>query len=260
MYTKYTYDETYFETIDTTEKAYFLGFLYADGTNTGVSLQLALMEEDSYILERLKNAIKYTGPLRTYSHKIGKPQTRLEIVRLKLVADIEKLGVRRNKTFNLQFPDFLPEDLIPHFIRGYFDGDGCITKDNRSFTITFTGFIDMLRVVEKHLLQIMVTITKGSYAKRHKEKNDGIYTIYFGTNLSTLMFFNYVYKNADGLFLTRKFFKFENLFKQLDVADYSIGRNKNKKEIMNSNLEKAKILYLEQSDILRKNKGHGENF
>lgn len=38
---------------------------------------------------------------------------------------VEKWGLTQAKTFTINFPDFLPEELIPHFIRGYFDGDGC---------------------------------------------------------------------------------------------------------------------------------------
>jgi intein-encoded DNA endonuclease-like protein len=43
-----------------------------------------------------------------------------------MVADLEKWGCVENKTFKLNFPDFISEELIPHFIRGYFDGDGSV--------------------------------------------------------------------------------------------------------------------------------------
>lgn len=44
---------------------------------------------------------------------------------------LEKWGLTQNKTFTITFPDFLKEDLISHFVRGYFDGDGCACISRR---------------------------------------------------------------------------------------------------------------------------------
>ena len=61
--TKYSYDRNYFEKIDTEDKAYFLGFLYADGFNTKQGFRLQISQKDEDVLLKLKENIKYTGKL-----------------------------------------------------------------------------------------------------------------------------------------------------------------------------------------------------
>lgn len=55
-----------------------------------------------------------------------------------------QIGVNFRKTFDLKMPN-IPDEMIRHFIRGYFDGDGCICKylikgtDNYRFTFEIVG-------------------------------------------------------------------------------------------------------------------------
>ena len=64
---KYNYNENFFEEINTPEKAYFLGLLYADGTNvqlpTTKTMSITLQEQDVSILERFKKALNSEYPL-----------------------------------------------------------------------------------------------------------------------------------------------------------------------------------------------------
>ena len=48
-----------------------------------------------------------------------------------MVNDLINLGCIPNKSLTLTFPDFINDELLPHFIRGYFDGDGCIWNGKR---------------------------------------------------------------------------------------------------------------------------------
>ena len=79
MKRKYDINEDYFNEIDTKEKAYFLGFLYADGYNhkceirkSSSSVNLSLVEQDSYILELLLRQVSSDKPLQ--SIKLSKGQ------------------------------------------------------------------------------------------------------------------------------------------------------------------------------------------
>ena len=134
----YDVDETYFEEINNEEKSYWLGFLYADGyvrmkNNRSGELKLKLKRSDKNHVELFRNCIgsnhKITDGIgkvivsgRTYTSEYSS----LSIYNTKLVKDLIKHGCTNKKTFTITFPE-LREDLIRHFIRGYFDGDGCIS-------------------------------------------------------------------------------------------------------------------------------------
>lgn len=70
---KYTLDENYFETIDTPNKAYILGLLFADGSNnpSKMTVSISLQEEDVQLLEKIRSELKSTKPLEylNYSNK-----------------------------------------------------------------------------------------------------------------------------------------------------------------------------------------------
>lgn len=60
---------------------------------------------------------------------IGKEYSRIQISSKTLTADLLKLGCTPRKSLTLKFPNdgiFKSNDLIRHFIRGYFDGDGSV--------------------------------------------------------------------------------------------------------------------------------------
>jgi hypothetical protein len=125
-------DEHYFDEIDTPNKAYILGFLYADGYNNEVNhtIVLTLHEKDKDILEKIRKELKCEKPLyhiSSVNKHDGKPREleSLILASKHMSETIKKWGLVPNKTFTLEFPKFLSDNLVCHFIRGYFDGDGC---------------------------------------------------------------------------------------------------------------------------------------
>lgn len=68
MKTKYNINKDYFRIIDSNEKPYFLGLMYADGYVSERSIVLSLQEGDKLILEKFKKSIEYNGPIR-FSNK-----------------------------------------------------------------------------------------------------------------------------------------------------------------------------------------------
>ena len=134
---KHFFDMSFFKKIDTEEKAYFLGLLYADGCTAEHSINLAISSRDVELLEKFKKAIKFTGPIEKiivmidYGDKYGIKPTETVKIRLnsmELRQDVINLGCVPRKTFTLSFPSekIVPRFLVRHFIRGYFDGDGCV--------------------------------------------------------------------------------------------------------------------------------------
>lgn len=134
IYRLYNFNEKYFDIIDTQERAYFLGFLYADGYNNIKQgrIQIALQWRDFDILEKLQNNLKSNYIINCNIFN-GFKQCFLSINSRYLSNQLTKLGMLHKKSLILKFPteDQVPKHLIRHFIRGYFDGDGCFGEYTR---------------------------------------------------------------------------------------------------------------------------------
>lgn len=210
----YKYNNNYFDNIDSEDKAYFLGFLYADGnvTNTDKkkSIRLEIHNKDIEVLEKFKEYLNYDKPI--YFYKTG--MCGLEMTGKTIVTSAQKHGLEPRKTFNLNFPDFLEPVLINHFMRGFFDGDGSIylRKDpkikHKVAVISFTSneiFCNKIKEILKNEC--------GAYSKfsiRHKDRNNNIGSLVSGGNLQSQRILDYLYKNAT-IFLSRK----HNLYREL---------------------------------------------
>lgn len=146
--------QDFFKIIDTEEKAYFLGLMASDGSvSSSGRISLSLSEKDSYLIEIFKKIINSDHKLCTNKKKIdnfgysSKPMVSFAFSSQEMSADLALHGVIPNKTYTgLSLPN-IQKDLILHFFRGYFDGDGSISisegvrKDgfkykNSNFSIT----------------------------------------------------------------------------------------------------------------------------
>lgn len=171
---KYYLNQDYFNKIDNQNKAYFLGLMYADGhISNRKYLCINLQEEDRCVLEEFKNCLEYTGPLQLLKAKIKgrKNQYKLCIYSPKLCESIIKLGCEPRKSLILKFPtkDQVPDKLLKHFVRGYFDGDGCIHKNGVGVSLVSTNdFCLGLQDKIKDLLKIDTSfIFKNKYYKNN---------------------------------------------------------------------------------------------
>jgi DNA-binding transcriptional regulator WhiA len=118
-------DSYTFSKVDTEEKAYWLGFLYADGNVYKTSIELSLSLKDVNHLRKFKDFIKWQGEIKI-DNKVGR--CRIIFKDKMMVEDLYKLGCTERKSLTVKFPteEQVPKELQLHFIRGYFDGDGCI--------------------------------------------------------------------------------------------------------------------------------------
>jgi hypothetical protein len=118
---KYECDESFFEKIDSHEKAYWFGFIAADGNIYNQKLQIGLNKKDENHLLKFCQRIKYSGPL--YNDRSMK---KLMICRKKIVKDLKNLGLIENKTYSIDgcIFDKIPSAFEKSAILGYIDGDG----------------------------------------------------------------------------------------------------------------------------------------
>lgn len=120
-------NENYFSKIDTEDKAYFLGLILTDGTVDDKGTRIYLHKRDKYILEIFSEKIGI--------EKIYKDDDTfgVEIYSKKIVSDLKQYGVIKNKTYLLKRIPFenIPQKYLNHFLRGIFDGDGCISYSEK---------------------------------------------------------------------------------------------------------------------------------
>lgn len=208
---KYVLNENYFEKIDTPNKAYWLGFLYADGCimdrvrNGRISyvLELSLSREDISHLEKFKMSLKSNAPIKLKTVKDKYEACRLTICNKKICEDLIKLGCVPRKSLILTFPteEQVPKYLIPHFIRGYLDGDGCVFNNGKNVVVNFVSTFDFLSSIQE-IMYDEFGLTKTSICK----KGNAYQCSWRGKgNLKT--WFDYLYNYDDIIFLQRKFEK-----------------------------------------------------
>lgn len=150
VWRKYHFNEDYFESIDTEEKAYWLGFLYADGyvNSQKTSFELRVKESDYLHLQKFIDCIEGDMPIRPTEKKV-KDKTYLgwsmQANSKKFKDNLIKQGCTENKSLTIKFPteEQVPKHLIHHFIRGYIDGDGTyvlkknVYKGKKKTTISY---------------------------------------------------------------------------------------------------------------------------
>ncbi len=201
-------DINYFDNIDTEEKAYFLGFLYADGNVHGDKnrVSLKLHKKDEEILIAFSKLIYESYTIR----RDGK-YVEFAFYNNKMVQDIIKAGCMPNKTFKIKFPSngIVPNRLLHHFIRGYFDGDGSVgkfysKKDNKR--VNFSNVCGTKHFC-KGLLEILRAFNPFMGGRIDDQSNDNICVLRFSSN-NVLRFYLYLYQDAH-IFLNRKHEKFK---------------------------------------------------
>jgi hypothetical protein len=216
---KYKYNEDFFEEINTEKKAYWLGFLYADGSinknknrngtgTKGGSVELSLKKEDEYHLFNFIQDIEGNIPVK---HKIIKlnenvfEASRIFVNSVKMVEDLISHGCMPNKSLTLKFPTTVPEHLLRHFIRGYIDGDGCIFfhvyDEYDAFFVSMLGTYDFLTELKKYLENNGIKCNNVTKTKSRAFE----LKIYGIDNLVNL--YNFLYDDA-SVFLGRKMDKF----------------------------------------------------
>lgn len=132
----YTYDKTYFKHIDTIEKAYWLGFIMADGCVSArekdgkwLRLSIALQARDIEHLNKFIMNINGDMIPREYEVGLGDKSHKTCSITInsdEMARDLIKQNVCVNKTYDFKTHPKLPNDLFTHYLRGYFDGDGCL--------------------------------------------------------------------------------------------------------------------------------------
>lgn len=206
---KYSFNEYYFDNIDCQEKAYWLGFFAADGYNHQDKgcIEIRLHKQDKEILEKFKTCVGANNPIGLYKGTY----CNLCLHSKHLCEKLAGYGLGQAKTYTLQLPT-LDALLMRHFIRGYFDGDGCFSVIKRNdrknpnskiYQFNITGMENPLSIIQQHLVD-NVGIVKNSLKRR---KSTIAVTIHYSGRNVCKKILDYLYNNAT-IYLQRKYNKY----------------------------------------------------
>lgn len=199
-------NSNFFENIDTDIKAYFLGFMFSDGYIAENAYNeyagLTLQKSDKYILERLTQVLDAHCTLNEYKNSI-----KLTITNLKVVEQLKKLGIQRNKSLNDFNVPNIPEHLKSSFIRGYFDGDGCITIKSTGYSMV--SICSNSEVFLKEVLNILKNNNIDGVVKNEQgSRKNPLYILSLYKFKDRISFRDFIYSNSE-IHLIRKFNKFK---------------------------------------------------
>lgn len=198
---RYQYDKHFFEKINTEEKAYWLGFIYADGcvtNNTTRSLRIELATIDEQHLCKFKNSIQSNN---TIYYRQNRNTCCLTICNKHLVESLENLGCVQNKTHVGSFDFCLDKNLAPHFIRGFLDGDGYIDKKRNRIVFVIKSLL-----ITTQLHEMILNTTDIDFKIR---QDNNYYRLYVENKKDCNTFLNCIYNNAT-IYLDRKYEIYKN--------------------------------------------------
>lgn len=150
---KYSANYDIFEKIDSNEKAYWLGFLAADGCNyqrkQNASIIINIHQKDIEQLKKFKNFCQTEAEIVSYITSVGfsnnTPMCKIVLNSKKMSLDLADKGIVPQKSLILKPPKIEQKYYLP-FILGYFDGDGSIYKTSQynNYSLSFQGTKEIL--------------------------------------------------------------------------------------------------------------------
>lgn len=208
---RYSLNENYFKEVDTERKAYWLGYLYADGfVGDGHFNNIVFVQKitDGYAVEQFAKDIEFTGDLRTTKTSggfEGELQKVLNFSSETMANDLKKLKMETCKSMTMEELPPINKNLMRHFVRGYFDGDGSISmtvrhaytnrKHNYSYRCSMIGTLPFLTKVAD-LLPVRV-----NFVDSHTPEMKYLY-VWHKDDMETM--FHYLYDDAT-FYLERKY-------------------------------------------------------
>ena len=214
----------FFNDVDNEEKAYWLGFLYADGyiDESKNVIELALNERDINHIKKFKNSLESDHKISYRKIRINESEhksVRITFKDKKICDSLIRLGCIQNKSLKLEsLPQLCSLEMYRAFIRGYFDGDGSIYRNKSHMSVSFTsGSLMFLKSIQAFLIDILKI---KSWIKKDVRTN-----AYDLTILSThegYLFLKYIYDNS-VYYLDRKYEQYQLFCRSENILQDSLN-------------------------------------
>jgi hypothetical protein len=209
-----SFNEDYFEIIDSEDKAYWLGFIAADGCvyhrvikkrnglRHNYSLIMSTAELDLEHLTKFCSSIKANFIPKLMNKRVSNPCYQLTFYSKKIFDDLNHKGIVPKKSLILKPPKHVPNKFIKHWIRGYFDGDGSIflTSKSQRYRADILGTFKVLDFIRDNVGNIGTDI-------RCQGK---IFSYRISKQIELKQLRNFMY-NDSTIWLERKRIKFFNM-------------------------------------------------
>lgn len=211
----------YFSEINKPIKAYLLGLIYADGSlvlrkDSGDSLTISQHKKYKAFLKHLSRLFK--GEIYKDGHGRG---LILRFRSKKMAEDIQKYGVVPNKSDKLDFPSFLEEEYVPHFLRGFFDGDGYISDRDSKLYIGICGQSKkLIEGIYNYLNDNIIGGKSGSISYRDKTR---VTQCSWSKPSDTKKIVEYLYQDFDIRYVHPK--KIQSAVKYSDIVKDRVNKN-----------------------------------
>lgn len=208
----------YFEVIDTEHKAYWLGFIVADGCITRTDtkyppnrLHICLKDDDKEHLILFNKDIGggYEPKTKLIENKKRNFESYVSEIKINSKPFVHNLmthGIKVKKTGTEHIPNTIPKNLLRHFIRGYFDGDGSITI-KKSFRICSASIIILEQIVDIFKSETGIELK----VYQDKKSKKPFYTIDSNSRTNNKAALDYMYKDAT-IFLKRKYDRYIDFY------------------------------------------------
>lgn len=204
---KYKLDEEYFNSIDSGRKAYWLGFLAADGyihemSQSKLRLVVELSLKDRSVLETFLCDLKSDVPIQERSNKssFGSSSAFISITRFKFVKPLLDL--------NIKSPDFfsrIPDSFKRDFVRGLFEGDGCLHLESDNKRPGTKQYRWILASKNKDILtDIQVFLEHSCSLSKTKILYQNVWKLRYSGNIQVRRLNEFIYKSPDECIVNRK--------------------------------------------------------
>jgi hypothetical protein len=201
----------YFQKIDNSQKAYWLGYICADGSINKNNNKMTLTSKDLEIIEKFKNDIESGHAISKseyFDKRTNKNYTRytIQITTKPFVSYLINHGVTNKKTDYLLFPT-IDEKYYSYFIAGLFDGDGSLyIKSERNITVNLISTKEMLLFIQNYIYEKLNIKPKNLLKVTNNKIN--VYKMYLRKGSNDFLNFIYNDNNIDtNIYLQRKYNK-----------------------------------------------------
>lgn len=196
------------------DMAYVLGFMFADGCNSkSRCMRILLSTSDEAVLHFIRNELKVVSPIKRRDGHVDnrgsytKPQSYLLISSTVLCQRLEMLGLHPRKTYNDDpFPN-IPDDMLGHFVRGYFDGDGsaCLAHNKRyDGDFLIVGMVGSPRFIVGIHDALVRVAGMSPKSVQHRKVKTACCTIAWTALRDLKAFYSFIYPDGFAFCLERK--------------------------------------------------------
>lgn len=213
-------NEEYFKNIDSSNKAYFLGLIIADGNvfddNTGrqASISITLKEEDKYILEKFKKELN----INTSVNDDGRGAYTIAVRSNKIKDDLLKYGIYERKSFNTSLPK-IQDEYMGDLIRGIIDGDGSIQAKQTNIRNRFKHSVGICgtKLLMNQIKEYLVNTIGVTNVSVYTYKSRRLSMVTWSSIEDMFKLYEYLYKDSE-IFLLRKNIKFRCILEHYDSS------------------------------------------